>query len=233
MSTVRTMERRLFMRRQNERLGNSPGAVQTAAAGGEWTGIWTGYLVFAGSAVLLLFLVLGFGFSNVNPFDAGSWKSMAGGAAVWSGIAILVATFAGAWAAARSSLSTRMQGAMRGLALWGLVTITALLLAGALVSGAAQVAVGSAQAIAPVAAAAGGGTIASAVTGAGPGAPAGGTGTASGTGNGSTTGRVAQGAANTGSAVAWGGFWLSLLVMLVALAGGAAGARPAAPPARS
>jgi len=211
------MERRMFMRRQNERLGAGQASAPATVAGGEWSGIWAGYVVFAGSAVLLLFLVLGIGFSNVNPLDTGSWKAMAGSAAIWSGIAVLIATFLGGWAAARASLASRFQGVMRGLAVWGMVTITSLLLAGSLASGAAQAATGAAQAAAPVAAALGNQASTQA--------------SLPNSDNAKGIGRqVAQGAATTGSAVAWGGFWLSVLTLLAAVAGGASGARsPGAP----
>ncbi|MHB8736288.1 MAG: hypothetical protein ACYC6M_13385 [Terriglobales bacterium] len=276
MSTVRTMERRMFLRRQSERLASvQPGAAPAGVAT-EWSGIWAGYLAFAGSAVLLLFLVLGIGFSNVNPLDVGSWKSLAGGAAIWSGIAILIATFFGAWAAARAPLANRTQGMMRGVALWGLVMITAMMLVGSLAAGAAQAAAGTASAAVPIAAQgavsevqstlqsngvnvtqAQAGEIAARWASGDHGGAAdllsrqGGISTAQANSllnqaavqaQQSTGGispakvgrQVAQGAASGASAVAWGGFWLSLLSLIAAVGGGAVGAsaspRPASQP---
>ncbi|MGH8378664.1 MAG: hypothetical protein ACRER7_06895, partial [Gammaproteobacteria bacterium] len=87
MSTVRNIERRMFIRRQTDRDiqnqgagvagGAGVGATAMAAGAGahgwrlasiEWNGIWAGFMVWIGVETLLMFLVLGIGFSRVNPF---------------------------------------------------------------------------------------------------------------------------------------------------------------------
>jgi hypothetical protein len=102
----------------------------TAPLRSEWSGVWTGYAVFAGVCILLLSLVLGIGFSSINPLDAASWKSAAGGAAIWSAIAFLIATFFGGWAAGSHPGGTRRHGVMKGITLWGLIMLTLVLLVG-------------------------------------------------------------------------------------------------------
>jgi hypothetical protein len=132
MSTVRSIERRLYVRRQLDR----DMAAQAAVAGGEvprhmeWNGIWTGYMTFAGVAILLLSFVFGVGFSSLNPFARNSWASVGGGTMVWSAIVVLIATFLGCWVAGRTPRTTRRHGMMRGITLWGMILLSMLLLVG-------------------------------------------------------------------------------------------------------
>lgn len=132
MSTVRSIERRLYVRRQADR----DLASQVAVAGGEvprhmeWNGIWTGYMVFAGVGILLFSFVLGVGFSSLDPLAASSWRSVGGGTMAWSVVALLIATFVGAWVAGRTPRTTRQHGMMRGVTLWGLILLTCLLMIG-------------------------------------------------------------------------------------------------------
>ncbi|HVB41044.1 MAG TPA: hypothetical protein VNE83_09100 [Terriglobales bacterium] len=134
MSTVRSIERRLYVRRQMDR----DMAATAAVAGGEvpqhmeWSGIWTGYMTFAGVAILLLSFVFGIGFSSLNPYQRASWTGVGSGTMIWSGIAILIATFLGAWVSGRTPRTSRRHGMMRGVTLWGLILLSLLLVAGSM-----------------------------------------------------------------------------------------------------
>lgn len=133
MSTVRSIERRMFVRRQADReLEAARVAVPAIGAADRlpWGGIWAGYVVFVGVATLLLFLVMGIGFSNVNPLNASSWATVGGGIATWSVIVLLVATFFGGWVAARRPRSTRGDAMTRAVVLWGLIMLSTLLITG-------------------------------------------------------------------------------------------------------
>lgn len=156
MGTVRSIERRMYVRRQADREMQAAQGVAVAEAPGRfsWSGIWGGYLTFIGFASLFLFFVLGVGFSSVSPLNVNSWQSVGGGVAVWSVIVLLIATFIGAWQAARGPKAlTRREGIKRGVVLWGLIMATTLLtfgwVAGKAVTAAATTAGGAAAAIAP------------------------------------------------------------------------------------
>lgn len=134
MSTVRSIERRLYVRRQMDR----DMAAQAAVAGGEvprhmeWNGIWTGYMTFAGVAILLLSFVFGVGFSSLDPFARSSWASVGRGTMIWSAIVVLIATFLGCWVAGRTPRTTKRHGMMRGITLWGMILLSVLLLVGSI-----------------------------------------------------------------------------------------------------
>ncbi|HXR96226.1 MAG TPA: hypothetical protein VN709_00135 [Terriglobales bacterium] len=133
MSTVRSIDRRLYVRRQLDR--EAP--VNRAGLAGaevprhmEWNGVWTGYMTFAGLAILLTSFVFGVGFSSLNPMQASSWSGAGGGVAVWSVIVVLISLFFGAWVAGRTPRTSKRHGMMRGITLWGMVLLTTLLLVG-------------------------------------------------------------------------------------------------------
>ena len=132
MSTVRSIERRMFLRRQMDRELSTSGQPGTAvrSQGMEWSGVWSGYAVFAGVAVLLLFLVLGIGFSSVNPMNPSSWASAGKGMAIWSVIVLLISTFIGGWVTGRIPAATRAHGIMKSITLWGLIMISSVLALG-------------------------------------------------------------------------------------------------------
>ena len=132
MSTVRSIERRLYVRRQSDR----DLASQAAVVGGEiprhmeWNGVWTGYMTFAGVGILLLSFVFGVGFSSLNPLQASSWSGVGTGTMAWSVVVLLISLFLGAWVAGRTPRTTKKHGMMRGITLWGMALITALLIVG-------------------------------------------------------------------------------------------------------
>ena len=132
MSTVRSIERRLYVRRQLDRDLAAQAAVSVAEVPRhmEWNGIWTGYMTFAGVAIILLSFVLAVGFSSLNPLSAASWAGVGRGTAVWSAIMVLIATFLGCWVAGRTPRTTKKHGMMRGITLWGMILLTVLFAAG-------------------------------------------------------------------------------------------------------
>jgi hypothetical protein len=159
MSTVRNIERRMFIRRQTDRDLQASGAKPLARERGvEWNGIWTGYLVFLGVEGILAFLVLGIGFSSLNPLRAASWANVGGGTVVWLAIVTFIATYIGAWVAGRTPPATTQHGIGKALPMWGLVVLTMVLLVGYVASQAVTVAAGGVAAVggaAPAAATAG------------------------------------------------------------------------------
>jgi hypothetical protein len=127
-SAVRSIERRIFVRRQSDRqTPTEAGKPRLLVEHIEWGGIWAGYAVSIGLAVLLTFLVLAIGLTSVNPMDVRSWISVAGGAAVWSAIVVLISIFIGAIVAGRTPASSRQYGVLRGVTLWGLLMLTAVI----------------------------------------------------------------------------------------------------------
>ncbi len=133
MSTVRSIERRIFQRRQADRELHQLAAVQPGVLqmrGVEWNGVWSGYMIFAGVAILLLSFVLGIGFSSVNPMLPSSWAGAGSGMGIWSVIALLISTFIGCWVAGRTPPATRQHGIAKGLVLWGMILLTMLAIGG-------------------------------------------------------------------------------------------------------
>ncbi|MGH9416987.1 MAG: hypothetical protein ACRD01_10195 [Terriglobales bacterium] len=149
MSTVRSIERRLYVRRQMDR----DMASQAAVVGSEnlrhmeWNGIWTGYMTFAGVAILLLSFVFGVGFSSLNPLSRSSWASVGGGTLAWAVVVLLISTFLGAWVAGRTPRTTKRHGMMRGITLWGMILLSVLLIIGWITGTAVSAASGAAPAL--------------------------------------------------------------------------------------
>jgi hypothetical protein len=147
----------MYVRRQADREMQAGRGVAIAEAPGHfsWSGIWGGYLTFIGFGSLLLFFVLGIGFSSINPLNVNSWQSVGGGVAVWSVIVLLIAIFIGAWQAARGPKApTRREGIKRSIVLWGLIMATTWMAFGWVASRAVNVAAtaagGAASAAAPL-----------------------------------------------------------------------------------
>lgn len=155
MSTVRSIERRVYIRRQADRDLTSAAPVVgiEVVRRMEWNGIWAGYMTFVGAGVLLLSFVLGVGFSSLNPLRASSWSEVGTGTLVWSVIALLIATYLGCWVAARTPPTTRRHGMMKAVTLWGMILLSALLLTGWVAGTAASAASGLAGSAASAASA--------------------------------------------------------------------------------
>ncbi|MGH9414703.1 MAG: hypothetical protein ACRD0Y_13315 [Terriglobales bacterium] len=205
-------------------------ASQVAVAPGEvprhmeWNGIWTGYMTFAGVAIILLSFVLAVGFSSLNPFSAASWRGVGGGVLGWSVVMVLIATWLGCWVAARTPRTTRKHGMMRGITLWGMILLTVLLVVG-FVASATISAVASATNV-PVAAAAPAATLPGAPAAAVPPAAATAPGAVAPATRGALAGAAQSAAAATkhvGGNLMWGFFWIALIGLGLALFAGAVG----------
>lgn len=150
MSTVRNIERRMFIRRQLDRDLQTAGTAAAPTArewGVDWNGIWAGYMVWVGVEVVLLSLVLGIGFSSVNPLLASSWAGMGRGVVIWAVIVTLISTFIGAWVAGRTPAATRRRGIAKGVTLWGLIVLSVIMVVGWAAGRATMVAAGAAGAV--------------------------------------------------------------------------------------
>lgn len=91
-----------------------------------WGGIWAGALIVLGTLLLLSTLGLAVGVSAVNPGSTDA-ESIGMGAAIWSGLALLIALFAGGMAATRLGMVfDRATGALEGALVW-VVSFVAIL----------------------------------------------------------------------------------------------------------
>lgn len=203
MSTVRSIERRLYVRRQDDRdlrTGHGVAGLQSVVVG-PWNGLWQGYMVMLGVAILLVSLTMGIGLSTVTATSGTSWLHMGRGVTIWSIISVLIALFVGSWVAARGPANpSHSHGIARGITLWGMTmgTLLALVLW-----------LGSMAATAAATAAAGAANVAANVAA-----------NAANNINGAAAGSVAS---HAGSSVAWGVFWLTLIGLGVSIFGGAIG----------
>jgi hypothetical protein len=95
-----------------------------------WGGIWAGVLTVLGTLLFLTTLGLAIGVSATDPgnTDAGT---LGIGAAIWSGLALLIALFIGGMAATRLGMVfDRAAGAFEGALVWVLSFVAILWLAG-------------------------------------------------------------------------------------------------------
>jgi len=94
-----------------------------------WGGIWAGVLTVLGTLLFLATLGLAIGITAVDPTDADA-QSIGIGAAVWSGVALLIALFVGGMAATRLGMVfDRATGAFEGALVWVLSFVAVLWLA--------------------------------------------------------------------------------------------------------
>jgi hypothetical protein len=94
-----------------------------------WGGIWAGVLTVLGTLLFLTTLGLAIGISAADPgnTDAGA---LGLGAAIWSGVALLIALFVGGMAATRlGMIYDRATGAFEGALVWVLSFVAILWLA--------------------------------------------------------------------------------------------------------
>jgi hypothetical protein len=130
-----------------------------------WGALFAGFFVGLGSLVLLLLLGGAVGFTALDPRDLSSWKSLGIGAGIWAGISAIIASFFGAWVAARLSTAVdRGNGLLHGLALWGLAWAVGIWFSAMAVGGAVS---GAASAVGGAASAAGGALAGSGVSASG------------------------------------------------------------------
>ena len=94
-----------------------------------WGGIWAGVLTVLGTLLFLTTLGLAIGVTAVDPGVADA-KSIGTGAAIWSGLALLIALFVGGLAATRLGMVfDRATGAFEGALVWVLSFVAILWLA--------------------------------------------------------------------------------------------------------
>lgn len=114
-----------------------------------WGALFAG--MFVGLAVWLMLMALGagIGLAAFDPTDGGALKGLGIGVGIWGAIAAILSFFFAGWLSARLSSSvTRSDGAMHGVALWGLLLVFALWLTMMAVAGATATGAGLAGAAA-------------------------------------------------------------------------------------
>lgn len=97
-----------------------------------WGGVWSGLLVAVGVFLLLSVLGLAVGVSaaDVGPGQDGNAKGLGIGAAVWSGVTLLIALFVGGMVATRTGMVyDRATGMIEGVLVWVLAIIMLIYLA--------------------------------------------------------------------------------------------------------
>lgn len=95
-----------------------------------WGGIWAGVLAVMGTLLFLTTLGFAIGISAIDPrqTDAGAFGT---GAAIWSGLSLLIALFVGGMAATRLGMVfDKAAGAFEGALVWVLSFLIVLWLAG-------------------------------------------------------------------------------------------------------
>ncbi|HEX2492420.1 MAG TPA: hypothetical protein VHK24_01505, partial [Steroidobacter sp.] len=94
-----------------------------------WGGIWAGVLTVMGALLFLTTLGLAVGVSAIDPFSTDA-SSVGAGAAVWSGISLLISLFIGGMAATRLGMVfDKAAGAFEGALVWVLSFLLILWLA--------------------------------------------------------------------------------------------------------
>ena len=97
-----------------------------------WGGVWSGLLVAVGVFLLLSVLGLAIGVSaaDVGPAEDGNAKGLGIGAAVWSGLTLLIALFIGGMVATRTGMVyDRATGIIEGVLVWVLAIILLIYMA--------------------------------------------------------------------------------------------------------
>ena len=97
-----------------------------------WGGVWSGLLVAVGVFLLLSVLGLAIGVSTaeVGPGQDGNAKTLGIGAAVWSGLTLLISLFIGGMVATRTGMVyDRATGMIEGVLVWVLAIIMLIYMA--------------------------------------------------------------------------------------------------------
>jgi hypothetical protein len=123
------------MNQQTRMSRADPSVVATVASHGirlSWGAVWSGFLVTVGMILLLSVLGLAVGVTAVDlsPEMAGNAQQIGIGAAVWSGLSLLIALFVGGMAASRSGMmADAVAGAINGFLIWVLMLLSFIALA--------------------------------------------------------------------------------------------------------
>jgi len=108
-----------------------------------WAGIWGGFLIVMGMLVLLATLGVAIGITTAGLTPNGSFdgRALGAGAAIWSGVSLLIALFVGGLAASRLGMvMDRTNALMQGALMWVIAILAIIWLASrgiALVAGGA------------------------------------------------------------------------------------------------
>jgi hypothetical protein len=98
-----------------------------------WSSVWSGFLIAVGAFLLLTVLGLAIGISaaDVTPGSDGNAKGLGFGAAVWSGVTLLIALFLGGLVATRTGMVyDRAVGMTEGVLVWVLSILALIYMAG-------------------------------------------------------------------------------------------------------
>jgi hypothetical protein len=97
-----------------------------------WGSVWSGYLIAIGVFMLLTVLGLAIGISaaNVGPGEDGNAAELGFGAAIWSGLTLLIALFVGGMVATRAGMvHGKAAGMVEGALIWVLFILTLVYMA--------------------------------------------------------------------------------------------------------
>lgn len=97
-----------------------------------WAGIWGGFLIVMGVLVLLATLGIAVGVTTAGLGPDGSYdgKALGTGAAIWSGLSLLIALFVGGLAASRLGMvADRTNALMQGVLMWVMAILAIIWLA--------------------------------------------------------------------------------------------------------
>jgi hypothetical protein len=96
-----------------------------------WGSVWSGFLVAVGIFMLLTVLGLAIGISAADIGQGANPSGLGIGAAVWSGLTLLVALFVGGMVATRSGMVyDKAAGMIEGFLVWVLLILTLVYMAG-------------------------------------------------------------------------------------------------------
>jgi hypothetical protein len=100
-----------------------------------WGAVFAGAFVGLGIWLLLHILGMGIGMTAIDPQDTSSLREIGIGTGIWALIAPLIGLFVGGLVAARvAGPMNRLVGAIHGAVLWGLSTVTAMVVVGMFLS---------------------------------------------------------------------------------------------------
>ncbi|HEU4457822.1 MAG TPA: hypothetical protein VFR90_01720 [Methylibium sp.] len=125
-----------------------------------WGGVWSGFLVAIGVVLLLstLGLAVGITTAEVGPGEDNG-RSLGMGAAIWSGLTLLIALFIGGMVATRAgAIHDRATGLVEGALVWVLAVLALIYLAGTGLSMATGASFGALRGVTQTAASAAGST---------------------------------------------------------------------------
>jgi hypothetical protein len=116
------------------RVTERPRVVELEAPRVAWGGVWSGFLIGLGVLMLLstLGLAVGISTADIGQGEGAGARTLGIGAAIWTGLSLLLALLLGGVVSSRVSLVTdRTIATIQGVLVWVLTTLGVLYLAGA------------------------------------------------------------------------------------------------------